>query len=105
MNLLLTESKRSLLWKLGLPAIFLPGKSANLEQVLAPFSEVTLPQSLEHFFRMATSQMIMLHYTQISASFKACTINFCTTVRTRNFTVNSVTIIHFPYINFLFIRS
>lgn len=100
MNLLLTDSKRSLAWKLGLPAVFLPGKCANLEQVLAPFSEVTFPQSLEHYFRMANSQRIILRYTQIAASFKACTINFCITVRTRNFTVNSVTIIRFPYINF-----
>lgn len=88
--------------ELGRPAILLPGKPANLEQVWAALSEVTQPQSSEHYFRMATKQRIILHYMQISTSFKACTINFCTTLRTRTVTVNSVPTIHIPCSNYSF---
>lgn len=56
-----------------------------------------LPQSLEHDFRMAASQRIMLHCTQIFASFKTCTIHFCVTIRMGIFTT-CFTVIHFPYI-------
>lgn len=80
MNLLLTES-RSLVWELDLPAILLPGKSASSEQVLAPFSQVRLPWSPEHYCRMAPGQRIVPHYAQIYAHFKACTIHFCITLR------------------------
>lgn len=59
-----------------------------------------LPQSLELYFRVATSQRIVLHHAQISASFKACTVNFCTTVWTGNVIMNTVTISHLPRIDF-----
>lgn len=85
MSLLFTES-RSLVWELGLPAILLPGKSAS--SVLAPFSQVRLPCSPEHYCRMATGQGISLS-TDL-CSFQSLHNSLLYYIKTGHFTVTHV---------------